>query len=237
MNIIEYKECYASEHQRELLKEIFKFLLKSSIYLTGDTCLSVFYLNHRKSKDIDIFFTKKIDLLKFVSFFRKFQTEIIIESSRFCSYMSKNIKLNFVYESSRLLSKLKIIKIDDTFIRLDTLENITINKIKAIATRYDVKDLFDLGILFSNYFTENEFIKFYKKAMKKEDNLKDFLYITGVFKTAIEAIKNNKKELLLKEDNNFDQTLEKLSKTFNKLIESLIKINFNLYKHNNNLKI
>ena len=108
MNIIEYRNCYISEYQRELLKEIFKFPLKSSIYLSGGTCLSVFYLNHRKDKDIDLFFTKKIDLLKFVSFFRKFQTEIIIESSWFCSYMSKNIKLNFTYKRSKLLNKLNI---------------------------------------------------------------------------------------------------------------------------------
>ena len=72
--------------------------------------------------------------------------------------------------------------------------------------------------------------------MKQEDNLKDFLYIYEVLQNATNTIKNNKEELFLKEGSNFDQVLEKMNKTFEKLSESLIKINYNSYKNINKLK-
>ena len=147
MNIVEHRDCYASEYQRELLKLIFKSPFSPNIYLTGGACLSIFYLNHRKDKDIDIVFSKGADLLKYATVFRKFATESIVESSWFCSYMSKNIKLNFIYKRSKLLNKLNILKIDDVPVRIDSMENIAINKIRAIATREAVRDLFDIGIL------------------------------------------------------------------------------------------
>ena len=229
MNIVEHRDCYASEYQRELLKLIFKSPFSPNIYLTGGACLSIFYLNHRKDKDIDIVFSKGADLLKYATVFRKFATESIVESS-------KNIKLNFIYKRSKLLNKLNILKIDDVPVRIDSMENIAINKIRAIATREAVRDLFDIGILFDKYFTVDDFIKFYKIAMKQEDNLKDFLYIYEVLQNATNTIKNNKEELFLKEGSNFDQVLEKMNKTFEKLSESLIKINYNSYKNINKLK-
>ena len=128
------------------------------------------------------------------------------------------------------------VKIDDIPVRIDNIENIAINKIRTIGTREDIKALFDIGVLFNEYFDIKSFIKFYKIAMKQEDNLKDFLYIAGVLQNATETIKNNKEGLFLKENNNLDQVLEKMNKTFEKLSESLNNINSNLYKNTNKLK-
>jgi hypothetical protein len=116
-------------------------------------------------------------------------------------------------------------------------EKTIVNKIRIISVREAAQDLYDIGILFNDYFTIEDFKKFYKIAMKKEDNLKDFLYIYGTLKYATEAIKNNKNDLLLKEDTNFNQNLEKLNETFEKLADNLIEINNNLYKNSNKLKL
>lgn len=48
--------------QRRLLVHLFRlpFVAESS-FLTGGTCLSVFYLGHRKSDDLDLFSLHEID--------------------------------------------------------------------------------------------------------------------------------------------------------------------------------
>ncbi len=48
--------CYAKEEQRRILFRLFKHeTIAGNFFLTGGTALSVFYLHHRYSKDIDLF--------------------------------------------------------------------------------------------------------------------------------------------------------------------------------------
>jgi predicted nucleotidyltransferase component of viral defense system len=59
----EDKNCYASLAQREIIVELIKHnILKDDFFLTGGTALSVFYLHHRRSNDLDFFTLKPIDL-------------------------------------------------------------------------------------------------------------------------------------------------------------------------------
>ena len=53
---IEDRQCYASETQREILMALLsEVMIGESFFLTGGTALSVFYLHHRRSEDIDLF--------------------------------------------------------------------------------------------------------------------------------------------------------------------------------------
>jgi len=48
--------CYASEVQRDILARLSKIqIITENFFITGGTALSVFYLHHRVSEDIDLF--------------------------------------------------------------------------------------------------------------------------------------------------------------------------------------
>jgi hypothetical protein len=52
--LIENTDCYVKSEQRELLFRLFEHeAIDDSFFLTGGTALSVFYLHHRTSIDID----------------------------------------------------------------------------------------------------------------------------------------------------------------------------------------
>lgn len=53
-NLKENKNCYATPEQREVLLHLLTHpSVEQNFFLTGGTALSVFYLNHRKSNDIE----------------------------------------------------------------------------------------------------------------------------------------------------------------------------------------
>lgn len=235
MKIEECKECYLSEHQRFILKEIFKTDIKLNAFLTGGTCLAVFYLNHRKSKDLDIFFTKDISLFHYIHKFRKLSSLALVEASGFCSYESGSTKIDFVYDPLNIPNNFNYVKIDDVEIRLDTIDNIAKNKLKTLITRNEIRDLFDFGVLFTNYYTLSDFQKIYIKAFEQNDIYEDIMYLLGIFNTAVDKLIKNKEELLLKKSTNFNQVLEQLDETYKKLSTQLIEIN-NIKFHTNTYK-
>lgn len=59
----ENKASYASADQREVLLGLAEHsTIQGVFFLTGGTALSVFYLSHRVSDDIDLFSIEPIDL-------------------------------------------------------------------------------------------------------------------------------------------------------------------------------
>jgi predicted nucleotidyltransferase component of viral defense system len=60
VKLIEDKNCYFSQEQRKILVNLFKNeTIQNNFFLTGGTALSVFYLHHRKSNDIELFTIQK----------------------------------------------------------------------------------------------------------------------------------------------------------------------------------
>ncbi|PIP17868.1 MAG: hypothetical protein COX43_01920, partial [Parcubacteria group bacterium CG23_combo_of_CG06-09_8_20_14_all_35_9] len=60
--------------QRQVLDLFKKFPLKDQFYWTGGTLLSVLYLHHRKSKDLDFFSNEPFsynEIIGFVRFLKK----------------------------------------------------------------------------------------------------------------------------------------------------------------------
>lgn len=61
--INENHNCYASLKQREILLSLLEYSdIESKFFLTGGTALSVFYLHHRISEDLDLFTANPIKL-------------------------------------------------------------------------------------------------------------------------------------------------------------------------------
>jgi len=61
--VAEIKEAYKSPEQRELLLKLLENeIIEKSFFLTGGTALSVFYLGHRISEDLDFFTTSDVNL-------------------------------------------------------------------------------------------------------------------------------------------------------------------------------
>jgi len=94
--------CYASPAQQEVLGDISKIeVIAKNFFLTGGTALSVFYLQHRVSDDLDFFSIefKKLDSIDII-LKRIFKRELtLIQSSPdFLSYLINNIKVDFVFD-------------------------------------------------------------------------------------------------------------------------------------------
>jgi hypothetical protein len=114
----ENKSCYASNKQREILIELFCLPeVQNNFFLTGGTALSVFYLFHRVSNDIDLFTTDKFDFPAFL----------------FTLKLKWPMNFSVIKESSSFVSSI--------------IENIVSNKLCTIVSRTEPKDFIDFYFL------------------------------------------------------------------------------------------
>ena len=93
VNIKEHMNCYASPAQREVLTQLITHPdIEKNFFLTGGTALSVFYLHHRLSDDLDLF-TKDFLNLAAIDFWIKTnwpkENVSIKEASHFLSLLNK----------------------------------------------------------------------------------------------------------------------------------------------------
>ncbi len=98
----ENKSCYASHKQREILIELFCLPeVQNNFFLTGGTALSVFYLFHRVSNDIDLFTTDKFDFPAFLFTLKlkwPMNFSVIKESSFFVSSINAAYTIEAIKE-------------------------------------------------------------------------------------------------------------------------------------------
>lgn len=143
-----------TKEQQIILGEVGKNdFLRSHFYFTGGTALSVMYLHHRCSEDLDFFSQEKFDnqviftLMQEWGKIHKFTFE-----SRFVdivyifnlSFQNKaNLKVDFARYPYKRVEKGTIIDRIDT----DSLLDIAINKLLTVSQRSDVKDFVDLYFL------------------------------------------------------------------------------------------
>lgn len=137
--------------QHNFLKEFFHVTQK--FYLTGGTALSAFYLKHRYSEDIDLFTSDKLDFqivdkvttrvcsklnlqctpVRITSFFKHFYA-IADEAP---------LTIHYSLETVQQIKPTKSLQ----GIKVDSIEDITTNKICACLGRTEIKDLIDLYFL------------------------------------------------------------------------------------------
>jgi predicted nucleotidyltransferase component of viral defense system len=137
--------------QNSFLAEFFQ--LAQDFYLTGGTALSAFYLQHRYSVDLDLFthddeaFQKADDLTKQVSA----KLDVDCKAVRVTSYF-KHFQVGHKDDSLTIhFSKdyTTHIKPPNHFegVLVDSIEDITANKICAALGRTEIKDIVDLYFL------------------------------------------------------------------------------------------
>lgn len=139
-----------------LQDEIFKLIQSEKFYLSGGTCLSRFYYQHRYSEDLDFFFDGfRYSKAEFEITFReimnrlseKYQTEITMQGEYFKrGFVYQGaiaLKIEFIYENYKNVGVRKQVQ----GIRIDTKENIATNILTAIYDRKSLKDYIDLFFL------------------------------------------------------------------------------------------
>ncbi len=140
--------------------EIFGLIKSEKFYLTGGTCLSRFYYQHRYSDDLDFFFDGiKHSQPEFEAEVRnsiaqigkKYKYKLQIDSEYFKQLFvlkdNHELKIDFVYEPIATIGERQ--KHKQVF--LDTKENIAGNKLSTIYNRKTAKDYIDLFYLLNDY--------------------------------------------------------------------------------------
>lgn len=131
--------------------------LVSRFYFTGGTALSLYYLAHRESIDLDFFSEEQFDpqtiLAKMNNWARKFKTTIDyvpIENTHVFNFIFPNkqpVKVDFAFYPYKRLRMSKIID----GIPVDSILDIAVNKLLALQQRAEVKDFVDLYFLLRKF--------------------------------------------------------------------------------------
>lgn len=140
--------------------EICQLIKNDNFYLSGGTCLSRFYYQHRYSDDLDFFYDglngskegftiESREISKRIS--EKYRVEIEIDREyfkRIYVYKDKTpLKTEFVYENYKNIGDRQ----KHNEIMIDTKQNLCANKITAIYDRKTVKDFIDLYYLMKEF--------------------------------------------------------------------------------------
>jgi predicted nucleotidyltransferase component of viral defense system len=173
--------CYASEQQRQVLGLLSRIDdLSREFFLTGGTVLSVFYLHHRSSEDIDFFSTTFRDLGSMDEMVRRaFSDDVtLIQSSPDSySYLIKDVKVDLIFDPLSCDQPRPTVHLQNgKRIFIDTLDNISSNKLSAVVSRYEAKDIVDFYFISERVWRDSKKESFqfcYEKARKKEALLDD----------------------------------------------------------------
>lgn len=129
------------------------YLLKR-FYFTGGTVLTVFYLQHRMSEDLDLFSEQEIHLSSIRSFIKKVQNKLKIEKVDYTNFLG-------LHSFQLFFANGAILKVDFNFypfprvergikykgIEVDSAYDIAVNKIHTIAMKPRARDFIDVYFL------------------------------------------------------------------------------------------
>jgi predicted nucleotidyltransferase component of viral defense system len=159
--------------QKEILSKFASVPESDLLYLTGGTALAAFYLQHRKSNDLD-FFTDKVDILSPFSFRleKALQNKgMAVERSRslhsFVELLVKKGEAStiihlaqdapFRFEPTKEFPEFK-------GLRIDNLKDIASNTLLALFQRATLRDFIDIYILIKKkHFVADQLIKLAKE--------------------------------------------------------------------------
>jgi predicted nucleotidyltransferase component of viral defense system len=134
--------------QNDFLREFFK--RESSFFLTGGAALAGFYLGHRKTEDLDFFTLENeietgFNIIKDVANVLNATVEAIQTSPDFRRFLIKrgsesiviDLVREYVYQIDREKNKIN-------GIRIDSPQEILANKLCALLSRSEIRDLVDI---------------------------------------------------------------------------------------------
>ena len=144
--------------QQKLLDEFRKDAnLCSLFYFSGGTALSLYYLQHRKSVDLDFFSATQLnseELTKSIVSWAgnlKCEVESIPTKQTYTFNFSfpneKTVKVDFSYYPYQQVEKPQLID----GIKVDSLTDIAVNKLLVVEQRDEVKDFVDLYFLLKQF--------------------------------------------------------------------------------------
>ena len=161
--------------QKEALDLLFSQEQFSKIfYLTGETALSAFFLHHRLSDDLD-FFTNAPDIAFLFPLIKKLEEggKLIVESrtpqfirTRFKGKLKTDFVLDVPFRVGTPFQYKRW--------KIDTLENIALNKVSAIQGRLDAKDYVDLYFLLKE--DPQKIFAWLDQARQKDSSIEPFLW-------------------------------------------------------------
>lgn len=174
-NLKENKNCYATPEQREVMLHMLTHpAVEQNFFLTGGTALSVFYLNHRKSNDIDMFSIGSPDLSGIDFVLKRMWAKdylMIRKSQDFLSVLIKDVKVEFVIDPLSITEKRpKILFENNHYLQLDTINNIVSNKLCTLVSRTEPKDFIDF------YFILKEMPPYSIESVYRNAGLKDAIF-------------------------------------------------------------
>lgn len=177
MHLREDRSCYASAIQREVLLQLAtNSVVKENFFLTGGSALSVFYLHHRASEDLDFFSVDKVELSSISFWIRTewpYEHTIIRSSPQFLSLLVREVKVDFVIDPLSEKAKRERFSLEsDHSLMVDTIENITSNKLCTLVSRMEPKDFVDFYFLFNDV-PKLKIEEVYAEAKRKEALLDD----------------------------------------------------------------
>lgn len=171
MQLSENVDCYASVQQREVLIQLADHpLVNKSFFLTGGTALSVFYLHHRTSEDLDLFTVDDIELSEipfWIGTVWPAEHVNVRLTRQFLSMLIRGVKVDFVVDSMSGRGKRERAVFDGKSMMIDSLENIGANKLCTIVSRTEPKDFVDF-YFFSRNIPELSFDRLFELARKRE---------------------------------------------------------------------
>lgn len=145
--------------EQQLLLDDFRndSYLCSHFYFSGGTALSLFYLQHRESVDLDFFSEEQFDpqeiLRKVISWVKKYNGTVEyvpVEQTHIFNITFPNkqiVKIDFVFYPYKRVEESK--KIDG--IMVDSAIDIAVNKLLVVEQRAEVKDFVDLYFLLKQF--------------------------------------------------------------------------------------
>lgn len=155
--------CYANPAQRAILIQLADHpVVSERFFLTGGTALSVFYLHHRTSEDLDLFALDTVDLSEISFWIRTVWQEeqaTIRVARQHLSLLIKNMRVDFVIDAlSDRTERPRVplfpikeasgqVERDEKSMMIDTLTNIAVNKLCTVVSRTEPKDFVDLYFL------------------------------------------------------------------------------------------
>jgi len=171
----EFPLGYASPAQKSVLAALSRDpIVEDAFFLTGGTALSVFYLGHRVSDDIDLFTREPLDLAAVTDIIlRPWAGEIIVDEreSSFVSVFIRTVKVDFVVDPLSELEERPVADLEfGGRLTVDSLEAIAANKLATLLGRVEPKDFIDF------YFLQKEFPRLKADPIFERAKRKDAIF-------------------------------------------------------------
>jgi predicted nucleotidyltransferase component of viral defense system len=128
-----------------------------SFYLSGGTALAGYYLHHRESDDLDFFVQEQYDVVFMHAFVERLKGALHATEVRFEKLYDRN-QFFFVMPEEELkvefsLYPFKQLENPSVWggLRVDSVRDITANKLMALVDRFDPKDFVDMFFLLQKF--------------------------------------------------------------------------------------